>query len=148
VLIDPQTGKLGDSFYRRDAGPARSAALSADGKLLAVVEGTADVHLVSTTDASLKTVTVRDAIALQSIAFAPNNDLWTTSVGFDGRWFGLARYTWYDKGQKIFDSAALNLYDKRSLLRWCYRATPSADTQHVAMVVRELHLEVSRIDGL
>jgi hypothetical protein len=147
TALDPTTGALGKTYHRRPLRPTRSAALTADGKYLAIVEGTNEVHLITTADDTLRTIATTDADALESIAFAPDNRLWATAVGLDGRLFGISRYVWMDSSQRIVSNGVSNA-DKKAQLRWFWRATPSPDGANVAMVVRELRLEIARIDGL
>jgi hypothetical protein len=93
-------------------------------------------------------VQTRDADAIQAIAFAPDSRLWASSVGYGGRQFGLARYFWGDKTEKISTSGSAPLFDKQSLMRAYGRAAPSPDMTNVAVEVRELKPEIARIDGL
>ena len=148
--MDPTDGALGKTYHRRPIRERhmRSVALTPDGKTLAIVEGGSEIHLVSTVDDSLRTIQTTDADALQSIAFAANSDLWTSSIGYRGRLFGLAKYGWSENSSRVFDSTMLYLSDRHAALRWFWRPTPSPDGSQLAVVVREFHIEVSRIDGL
>jgi hypothetical protein len=149
--LDPISGKVGKIVHRRPLRShhhARSVALTPDGKYLAIVEGTNDVHLVSMADESLRTVQTRDAEAIESIAFASDSKLWAALVGHGGRQFALARYYWGEKTEKISTTGSSPLFDKQALMRSYARPTPSPDLTKVAVVVRELRLEIARIDGL
>ncbi len=127
---------------------AIDSALSADGSLLAIVDGTSVVTVIDVaTGVAEKPRAVDDGTAMQSVAFAPDGELWGTSIGYRGRAFGLMSFKRYPDPAPHYGPAR----DRgafRDAMRQYWRPAPSADASRVAVAVRELHLDVWRIDGM
>ena len=150
IEIDPATGARGRVLHSRGIGgtPYRDAALSPDGQSLAIVEGTSDLIVVpDLAVAGTQTYPAGGHASLQSVAFAPGGDIWATSIGFQGRPFGLMVFQYRPKWRD-YSWASRRGSSYRDALRWFSRPTVSPDGAQVAVEVRELHPEVMRVQGL
>ncbi len=146
--IDPVTGKRGKLLHAypviSTTGPTPNAALSPDGKVVAIVDESATITFVA--DGKPQTVTLEGVGALDSITFAANDELWASARDVHGRPFAFLRLT-LDRAtmQVRFDPKALPPGDA---LRVYTRPTVSRDRSQIAIGVRELHTEITRVDGL
>jgi serine/threonine protein kinase len=149
TLFDPLKNTLGEQIYAQPARDprTRSVALTADGKTLAIVDGDDEIQLVDVaTKTAQKPIAARDASGFRSVAFAPNNDLWTASFAHEGRLFGLAKHSWDEKRGSVF-AGGNEMDDQDWLMVWFDRPTPGPN-EKLALVMREFHLDISRLDGL
>src|SRR5206468_1121884 len=81
VEIDLETGRRGRVLHSRGIGArrVRDAALSLDGKTLAIVEGTSELIVVpDLAVAATRTYSASGDASLQSVSFAPTGDIWAT----------------------------------------------------------------------
>jgi hypothetical protein len=150
IEIDPETGARRRVLHSRGiAGtPYRDAALSPDGQTLAIVEGTSDLIVVpDLAVAATRTYSAGGNASLQSVAFAPGGDIWATSIGFQGRPFGLMAFQYRPKWRD-YSGAWRRGSSYKDALRWFSRPTVSPDSAQVAVEVRELHPEILRVQGL
>src|SRR5689334_4831494 len=94
IEIDPDTGERRRVLHTRGVGdrPFRDAALSPDGKTLAIVEGTSELIVIEPAGNGTRTYAAGGDAALDSVAFAPGGDIWATSLGFHGRLFGVMSF--------------------------------------------------------
>jgi hypothetical protein len=147
--LDPQTGARGSQVHQR---PLRerfvcSAALSPDGRLLAVVDGGDAVAIIDRTTGHQDTRSAGEGAALQSIGFASDGDVWASATGFRGRMSGMMSWSRLDSGW-ISTSASSRGNARTDALRWYARPSPSPDGKQVAVATLDLELEVWRCDGL
>ncbi len=145
--LDPARGTLGEVILQRPIGERYKCdlAVSLDGRQLAIVEGRAELTLYDReTSASKSWLATADA-ALQSVGFSPAGDLWATSIGYEGRMFGLMVFPKDDRGgvKKLPRSRM-----RGDGLRWYWRPSPSPDGRQVAVTVREFRLHIAQITGL
>jgi predicted Ser/Thr protein kinase len=148
--LDPATGTRGAVIHQRQAREQfmRDAALSPDGSLLAIVDGNDEVSVIDrATGGAERPRSAGDGAALQSLGFGPNNELWATSIGYRGRLFGLMSFSRTDKEPRSF-GPAIRRGPTRDSMRFYRRPMPSPDGAHVALTVREFHIDVWRADGL
>jgi photosystem II stability/assembly factor-like uncharacterized protein len=148
--LDPITGARGRVLHERPVGEAstRDAALSPDGALLAIVDGTNEITVIDVaTGTSEKPREVGDGAAMQSLGFAASGELWATSLGFRGQLFGLMSFTRYPEPKPHFGPAR-DRGPSRDSMRHYLRPSPSPDGSRVAVSVRELHIDVWRVDGM
>lgn len=147
--IDPEGGARKGVRHSRGRSAARAeAALSLDGKFLAIVEGSSELTVVIDGDrGTTRSFASAPDAALDSVAFAPSGDIWVTAVGFHGRLFGAMAFEFRAKWTD-FSSAYARGSSYRDALRRFSRPTVSPDGRQVAAWVRELHSEIVRIQGL
>ena len=147
IEIDPDTGERRRVLHTRGVGdrPHRDAALSPDGKLLAIVEGTSDVIVIEPASNATRTFSAGGDAALDSVAFAPTGDIWATSLGFHGRLFGLMMFEYRRSDYSIPWGRGTSYKDA---LRAFWRPMVSPDGSQVAAMVRELHTQIVRVQGL
>jgi hypothetical protein len=122
--------------------------MSADGKTLAIVEGTSEVIVVTDPPGNVtRSYSAGGDAALQSVTFAPGGDIWATSIGFHGRLFGLMAFE-YRARRNEYSIASSRGTPYRDTLRWFWRPTVSPDGTQVAATVREFHTQIVRVQGL
>jgi hypothetical protein len=145
VEVDPATGKHGATLHKHEIlypnGPTPNAALSPDGKLLAVVDQSAMVTLVA--NGTPKAVPLEGVGAIDSVAFGANDELWIAAREVRGRPFAILRLA--------LDRATLQLRIVHVIddaMRSFERPTPSRDRSRFAVGARELRTEITRVDGL
>ena len=146
--FDPATGKRGELLHEHEvistSGPTPNAALSPDGKLLAIVDEGATVTLVA---GKTPHVTKLDGVgAIDSIAFGANDELWASARSVRGRAFAVLRMTLDRATMQLH--ADLAAFAPGDALRVYLRPTPSRDRTQLAIGVRDLQTEVTRVDGL
>jgi serine/threonine-protein kinase len=147
--LDPRTGARGPQVHQRAIRDhvARSAALSFDGQRFAVVDGDRTATIVDRKTGEVVARSAGDGVALQSIGFAPDGDVWATAIGFKGQLFGLAMfYRLKDGGIASSPSSRGSWWN--DALRAFSRPVFSSDGKQLAIATRELDLEVWRADGL
>jgi WD40 repeat protein len=146
--LDPQRGTLGEVIVQRPIGERYMCdlAVSTDGKQLAIVEGRNELTLYDRETGASKSWPATADAALQSVGFSPAGDLWASSIGFEGRMFGLMVFLKDDRGGvKKFPRSRMRGSDG---LRWYWRPSPSPDGKQVAVTVREFRLHLAQIIGL
>lgn len=152
--LDPTTGALGAVILQRQLHErgSRSAALSPDGAQLAVVEGGPGVVVVARAGGTPeKSPSAGDGAALHALGFGPDGELWASATGHRGRRFGLMTFKRRTDDKDPTNGHFMSAFSRGArtdTLRWYGRPAPSPDGQHVAVEVRELHLEIWRADGL
>ena len=147
--LDPQTGARSAQLHQRPLRERRvcSAALSPDGRVLAVVDGGETVTVIDRTTGRQDAKNAGEGAALQSVGFAPDGTVWATSIGFRGRISGMMAFHRLDSGW-ISASASSRGSSRSDALRWFSRPSPSPDGKQVAVATLDLELEVWRADGL
>jgi serine/threonine-protein kinase len=148
TLLDPQTGERGAELHRRvrRARAMPSAALSADGELLAVVDGGDAMTLVERTGATT-TRSAGEGVALHAVGFAPEGDVWLTATGFRGRRFTLLTFNRLKSG-RLSSSPSVQGSSRGDALRRFSRPSPSPDGKQLAVATVDLALDAWRVDGL
>jgi hypothetical protein len=148
IDFDPATGRRGRVLHSRGLGaaPYRDGALSPDGKTLAIVEDS-DLIAIDLATGSSKTISAGADATLETVAFSAGNAAWVTAVGFHGRPFGLMVFEYRPK-YRTYSSAFARGSSYRDVLRHFQRALPSPDGKRLAVAVRELRLELVRVQGL
>lgn len=148
IELDPATGTPGAQVHQR---PLRdrvcSAALSPDGRLLAVIDGGEAITLLDRTTGKQETRSAGDGTALQSVGFASDGDIWASATGFRHRLTGMMSFNRLDSGW-ISSSPSSRGNARTDALRWAARPSPSPDGKQVAVATLDLELEVWRADGL
>ncbi|MFN0253861.1 MAG: protein kinase domain-containing protein [Kofleriaceae bacterium] len=149
--VDPANGARGRVLLERPIGETRpgaiDGALSADGALLAIVDGTSEVTVLDVATSVVEKPRNVAGSSLQSLGFAPTGELWATSIGYRGRLFGLMSFTRYLDPKPHFGPPR-DRGPYRDSMRSYGRPAPSPDGARVAVEVRELRLDVWRIDGM
>jgi hypothetical protein len=146
VAFDPTTGTRGASITKRRF--VQDVAVSTDGKLLALTDGTDAVTVMNiATGASEPPPSAGTGAAVDSVGFSAKGELWGTSVGFQGRLFGLFSFSRSSDGTHFYASPHLR-GPARDNMRWYWRPTPRPDGSGVAVAVREFRFDVWRVDGL
>jgi predicted Ser/Thr protein kinase len=149
VEIDPATGARGRVLHSRGLGDRgqRDAALSADGKTLAIVEGTPEVIVVDPAAGTARSYPAAGDAALVSAAFGPTGDIWATSEGFRGHRFGVMVFEVRPRTGEYWMAASRgSLYQLALSAPW--RPTVSPDGSQIAIAVRERHTRIVRLQGL
>jgi serine/threonine-protein kinase len=141
----PHTGELGRVLHKRLRREVnmQSAALSSDGTTLAIVEGTSELLLVDTATGSVRTITTGSGVELQTVAFSPDGELWATSLGYRGQFFGLLRFA--SRGGRLAAGPSDVLHGPT---RFYWRPTPSPDGKYLAIGLLDFHFVVSRFIGV
>ncbi len=149
VEIDPVTGARGRVLHSRglgDRGP-RDAALSVDGKTLAIVEGTSEVIVVDPAAGTARSYPAGGDAALVSATFGPTGDIWATSVGFHGHRFGVMVFEVRPRSNEYWAAASRGSPSQLALSA-AWRPTVSPDGSQLAIAVREHHTRIVRVQGL
>lgn len=147
--LDPVTGARGARVHQRPLRERylRGAALSPDGRVLAVVDGGDTVTLIDRTTGLEELRSAGEGAALQSLSFFPDGALAATALGFQGRLFGWFTFSRLENG-RLSSSPSPRGDARTDLLRWFWRPTTSPDGQRVAVGTLDIRLEVWRADGL
>jgi serine/threonine-protein kinase len=140
----PHTGEVGRVLHKRLRREVnmQSGALSGDGKLLAIVEGTSELMLVDVETASVKTIDTGTG-ELQTVAFAPDGSLWATAMGYRGQFFSLLKFAW--RGDRLASDPTVIMQGPD---RFFWRPTPSPDGKQLAIGLLDFHLVVSHLAGV
>lgn len=143
--FSPHTGEVGGVLHKRlrRERHMQTAALSVDGKTLAIVEGTSELLLVDVATESVRTIDVADGAELQTVGFADDGSLWATAMGFRGNFFALLRFS-ASGGQVIAGPTSL----QQGSLRFFWRPSPSPHSKHVAVKLIDFTLEITRLTGV
>jgi hypothetical protein len=147
--LDPATGARGAQIHQR---PLRersvcSAALSADGRRLAIADGGETIALVDRTTGKDETRSGGEGCAMRSVGFAADGDVWASATGFRGRPSGMMAFSRLDSGT-IGSSPSSRGNPRADALRFYARPSPSPDGKQLAVATLDLELEVWRADGL
>jgi hypothetical protein len=146
--LDTETGQRGRLIHTRGGGTERhDAALSPDGSILAIVEGTPELTIYDRPTGSSRSYRATDDTAFDSLGFSPTGDVWATSLGFRGRRFGLVSFSKYKSKPSYFSPSGKGSAYRDALRRFT-RPTVSPDGKRVAVEVRELRVIVARVRGL
>ena len=149
VEIDPATGARGRVLHTRGLGDRapRDAALSADGKTLAIVERTSELIVVDPAAGTARSYPAGGDAALTSATFGPTGDLWATAESFHGHRFGVMVFEvrWQSNDHWMATSRGSPSQLALSAAR---RPTVSPDGSQLALAVRELHTRIVRVQGL
>jgi serine/threonine-protein kinase len=141
----PHTGEVGRVLHKRLRREVnmQSAALSFDGKTLAIVEGTSEILLVDVETSNVRTIDTGTSGELQTVAFAPDGALWATAMGFRGQFFALLRFSW--RGDHLASDPSVIAQGPS---RFFWRPTPSPDGKQLAVGLLDFHLVVSHFAGV
>ena len=149
--LDPETGAIGKLVHRRpvrDRFPT-GVALSHDGAVLAVVDGSHQITLIDRATGELlpKPPAAEPGTALESVGFEASGSLWATAIGGGGRRFSLVRFHRRDQG---YSRGSDLVMEDADVLRWFWRPTPVGEARELrlAVSVRDFHLEVWRATGI
>ena len=144
-LFYPFTGEVGRVLHKRlrRQRNMQTAALSLDGKTLAIVEGTSELILVDTETSSVRTVEAGTGVELQTIGFGGDGSLWATAMGYRGSFFALLKFP--SRGGRIANEPTDVSHGPS---RFFWRPTPSHDDKHLAVGLIDFHLEAWRVSGL
>jgi hypothetical protein len=148
VAFDPVSGKRGETLYAHPVvlttGPTPNAALSLDGKTLAVVDETATITIVA--GKQPHATTIAGVGAFDSITFATSDAMWASARHVRGRPFAVVRLVLDRKTMQVrLDETSLVADDS---MRVYMRPTASRGGKRLAIGVRELRTEIARVSGL
>ncbi|HEY5928002.1 MAG TPA: hypothetical protein VIV11_40225, partial [Kofleriaceae bacterium] len=144
-LFYPFSGEVGRVLHKRlrRQRNMQTAALSVDGKTLAIVEGTSELHLVDIATNSVRTIDAGTGVELQTVSFAGDGALWATAVGYRGHFFALLKFASRDGRIANLPSDVLHGQN-----RFFWRPTPSPDGKHLGLRLIDFHLEAWRLSGV
>jgi serine/threonine-protein kinase len=144
-LFYPSSGEVGRLLHKRLRREVnmQTAALSPDGKTLAIVEGTSELLLVDVETTSVRTIDVGLGAELQTVAFEGDGSLWATSMGYRGQFFALLRFP------RLRDHLSTEATDVvHGPSRFFWRPTPSPDGKRLALGLIDFHLVIWHLAGV